>query len=97
MPKSLTTSETNILRPEDFDPPLKRKEATVPVYWTLEEIATEIGMTSRKVRYDVTGRPEYNVEPSLKAYKIGQSFLVPEVEALKYIYKHRNSKNSQKA
>ncbi|EAZ88055.1 hypothetical protein CY0110_00840 [Crocosphaera chwakensis CCY0110] len=26
MPKSLTTSENNILRPEDFDPPLKRKE-----------------------------------------------------------------------
>ena len=94
MLNSLTTPEPMVLRPENFDLPLKRKEATVPGYWTLEEIAAEIGMTPRKVRYDVTGRPSHNLNPSLKAYKIGQSFLVPEADALEYIFKHRIRKKS---
>ena len=38
MSNSLTTLEHNVLRPEDFDPPLKRKKATIPGYWTVEEI-----------------------------------------------------------
>ncbi len=94
MPKSLTTSENNILRPEDFDPPLKRKEATIPGYWTLEEISGEIGMTSRKIQYDILGRPAVGLEPSLKGYKVAQVFLVPDADALEYIQKYRNRKKS---
>jgi hypothetical protein len=94
MPNPLPTPEPMVLRPSDFDPPLKRKEPTIPGYWTMEEIAAELGVTSRKVRYDVTGRPEVNLKPSLKAYKIGQSLLVPEADALEYIFKHRTRKKS---
>ena len=94
MPKSLTTSEPIVLSPEDFDPPLKRKEPTIPGYWTIEEIANEIGVTTRRVRYDITGRPESNLEPSLKAYRIGKSLLVAERDALEYIQKWRKRKKS---
>ncbi len=94
MPKSLTTSEPIVLRPEDFDPPLKRKEPKVPGYWTLEEIGSEIGMSSRKVQYDVLGRPESGLKPSLKAYKVARVFLVPDKDALQYIQRYRNRKKS---
>jgi hypothetical protein len=94
MPNSLATTEPMVRNPSDFDPPLKRIELTVPGYWTIDEIAAELGVTGRKVRYDVTGRPEHNLEPSLKAYKIGQSLLVPDADALDYIFKHRTRKKS---
>ena len=95
MPKSLTTLENNILCPEDFDPPLKRKEPSVPYYWTVDEIAEELGVTVRKVQYDVKGNPQRNSPPRLKAYKAGIVFLVPESDALEYIwqYRQRNKKS----
>ena len=89
MSNSLTTLEHNVLRPEDFDPPLKRKKATIPGYWTIEEIANEIGVTPRRVRYDITGRPQDKIEPSLEAYRIGNSLLVAEQNALEYIQRQR--------
>ncbi|EHJ15250.1 hypothetical protein CWATWH0003_0094 [Crocosphaera watsonii WH 0003] len=54
MPKSLTTSETNILRPKDFEPPLKRKKATVPGYLMIDELAAETGHSIRfhSIRYN---------------------------------------------
>ena len=94
MPKSLTTSEPIVLSPEDFDPPLKRKKPTVPYYWTLEEISKEIGCSIRKIQYDITGRSNINLKPSLLAYKAGPTFLVPNDKALAYIQKHRNRKKS---
>jgi len=94
MPNPLAPPEPMVRNSSDFDPPLKRIEPTVPGYWTIDEIAAELGMTGRKVRYDVTGRPELNLEPSLKAYKIGQSLLVPDADALDYIFKHRIRKKS---
>jgi hypothetical protein len=94
MPNSLTTPEPMVLHPSDFDPPLKRKEPTVPGYWTLEEIAAEIGMTSRKVQYDVLGRPKIGLKPSLKAYKVAKVLLVPNEDALEYIQRYRNRKKS---
>ena len=95
MPKSLTTSEPNILRPEDFDPPLKRKEPSVPYYWTVDELAAELGVTDRKVQYDVKGNPQRNTPPRLKACQAGMAFLVPEADALEYIwqYRQRNQKS----
>ena len=89
MPNSLTISENIILSPSDFDPPLKRKEATIPGYWTIEEIANEIGVTPRRIRYDITGRPETNLKPSLEAYRIGKSLLIAEQNALEYIQRRR--------
>ncbi|ACK74177.1 hypothetical protein PCC7424_5618 (plasmid) [Gloeothece citriformis PCC 7424] len=94
MPNSLTTSEPNVLHPEDFDPPLKRKEPIVPYYWTLDEIATELGVTSRRVGYDITGYPPRKIQPSLKAYKAGSLFLVPDADALAYIQRFRERKKS---
>ena len=92
MPKSLTTSKTNILRPEDFDPPLKRKEPSVPYYWTTDELAAELGVTDRKVQYDIKGKPQKNIPPKLKAYKARTVFLVPEADALEYIWQYRQLK-----
>ena len=89
MSNSLTSSEHNSVSPKDFDPPLKRKEATIPGYWTIEEIANEIGVTPRRVRYDITGRPETNLKPSLEAYRIGKSLLIAEQNALEYIERQR--------
>ncbi|MGK7879169.1 MAG: DNA-binding protein [Crocosphaera sp.] len=89
MSNSLTSSEHNVVSPKDFDPPLKRKEATIPGYWTVEEIANEIGVTPRRVRYDITGKPESKIEPSLEAYKIGKSLLIAEQNALEYIQRRR--------
>ncbi len=89
MPKSLTTSETNILRPEDFDPPLKRKEATVPGYWMIDELSAETGYSIRKIQYDITGNPQRKTPPKLKGYKAGSIFLVPDADALAYIKQYR--------
>ena len=84
-----TELKPTTLTEKDFNPPLKRKEAQVPGYWTLEEIAVEIGMTSRKVQYDVLGRPEIGLMPFLKAYKVAKVLLVPDWAALEYISKLR--------
>lgn len=85
MPKPLTTSENNILHPEDFDPPLKRKEATVPGYWMIDELSAETGYSIRKIQYDITGKPQSKTPPKLKGYKAGAAFLVPDADALAYI------------
>jgi hypothetical protein len=74
---------------EDFDPPLKRKKATVPYYWTLDEIASELGCSIRKVQYAVTGRADIKQPPLLEAYKAGPTFLVPDNSALEYIKNNR--------
>ena len=84
-----TDSRPTAITEKDFNLPLKRQQAAVPGYWTLEEIAKEIGMTSRKVRYDILGRPEIGLEPFLKAYKVSKLFLVPYNAALEYISKTR--------
>jgi hypothetical protein len=89
---SLSAPEPMVLNPEDFDPPLKRKEPSVPYYWTLDEIATELGVTARKVQYDVKGNPQRNTPPKLKAYQAGMAFLVPESDALEYIWQYRQRK-----
>ena len=93
MPKSLTTSENNILRPEDFDPPLKRKEPSVPYYWSVGEIATEVGVTPRRIQYEIKGNPRLkDKSPRLKAYKIGAVLLVPDADALEFIWNYRQRK-----
>ena len=89
MPKSLTTSENNVLRPEDFDQPLKRKEATVPGYWMIDELSAETGYSVRKIQYDIAGNPKSKTPSKLKGYKAGPTFLVPDAEALAYIKQHR--------
>jgi hypothetical protein len=94
MPNSPTSSKPMALHPSDFDPPLKRKEPKLPGYWTLEEIATEIGMTSRKVQYDVLGRPAIKLKPNLKGYLVAKVLLVPDEDALAYIQKYRNRNKS---
>ena len=86
-PKPATLTE------KDFNPPLKRKEPTIPGYWTIEEIANEIGTSLRKVRYDITGYPAGGIKPSLKAYKAGQLLLVPDSAAFEYIQRPRRKKS----
>lgn len=71
---------------DDFDPPLKREEAAIPGYWTVEELANELGVGVRKVQHDISG----DRKTHLKAYRHAKSYLVPEQDALQYIWKLRN-------
>jgi transcriptional antiterminator len=84
-----------IIKPEDFEPPLKRKEPTVPGYWTVEEIAQELGVSTRKVLYDITGNVKLRIHPKFKrAYKLGPYYLIHENEALEYLWSQDKSKKS---
>ena len=42
MPDSQSTPEPMVLHPQDFDPPIKRKEPLIPGYWTIDELAAEL-------------------------------------------------------
>lgn len=53
---------------KEIDPPLKRGEPAIPHYWTVEELAAELGVTESKVQYDIKGNPSRNQLPRLKAY-----------------------------
>ena len=94
MPNFLATPEPMVLLPSDFEEPLQRKEPSLPGYWTLEEIADEIGLSSRTVGYDVTGRPEKNIQPNLKAFRVGRILFVTDEDALDYIKRYRERKKS---
>ncbi|WP_041934469.1 helix-turn-helix domain-containing protein [Gloeothece verrucosa] len=80
------------IKPEDFDPPLKRKEPAVPGYWTVEELATELGVSTRYVHYLIKGDPKKGVRIRLKAYNAGNSLLVSDLDAFKYLWEVRQSK-----
>ena len=80
------------LKPFDFEPPLKRKEAAVPGYWTVEELAEELGVTVRYVQYLIKGKPKENKPPQINAYKAGFTYLVADIDALEYIKKARYMK-----
>jgi predicted transcriptional regulator len=89
-----TLSQAIEIKPEDFEPPLKRKEAAVPGYWTVEEMAEELGVTTRYVQYLIKGDPKKGTHPRLNAYKAGPTFLVSETDALSYFWKVRQLKNN---
>ena len=86
MPPVIDKQSELSLTSEDFDPPLKREKATIPGYWTVEELANELGSTVRKVQYDING----DTKTLLKAYRIGKSFLIADQDALQYLFKLRN-------
>ncbi len=68
-----------ILTEKDCDPPLKRKEAAVLGYWTLDELATELALTVRKVQYDVKDNS------NIKVYKAGKTYLLNDFDALERV------------
>lgn len=70
---------------QDFDPPLKRKAPTIPGYWTVEELASELDVSGQTVLHDIRGRQDRNVEPCLKAVTYGRYFFVAEEDALPYL------------
>jgi hypothetical protein len=89
---TLTLSQAIEIKPEDFEPPLKRKEAAVPGYWTVEEMAEELSVSIRKVQLDITGNEKLRVRAKLKAIKVGPIFLIPERDAMEYIQQQRKAK-----
>jgi hypothetical protein len=91
-----TEQRPAVLTEKDFDPPLKRSKCIVPGYWTIEEIANELEVTTRRVRYDVTGLPSRNIKPNLDTYQIGRFFLISDENALEYIQRFRNRKKVKK-
>jgi transcriptional antiterminator len=90
-----TQSKPAELTEKDFYPPLKRSRCIVPGYWTIEEIANELEVTTRRVRYDVTGLSSRNIKPNLDAYQIGRFFLISDENALDYIQRFRNRKKAK--
>jgi AraC-like DNA-binding protein len=80
------------IKPEDFDPPLKRKEVAVPGYWTVEELAEELGVSTRYVQYLIKGNLKNRIKARLKAYKAGPTFLVADTDALEHLWEIRQSK-----
>jgi transcriptional regulator with XRE-family HTH domain len=87
LPHSMT------IKPEDFNPPLKRKKPTVPYYWTVEELAEELGVSIRYVQYLVKGNPSRRTSPKIKAYKMGLGYLIADQDALDYLWQARRSQN----
>ena len=81
-----TESKPAGLTKKDFDPPFKRDQAAVPGYWTLDEIATELKVTVRKVQYDIKD------DHAIKIYKAGKTSLLCDSDALKYIDQNRRKK-----
>ncbi|PSF29076.1 DNA-binding protein [Aphanothece hegewaldii CCALA 016] len=82
------------IKPEDFEPPLKRKEAAVPGYWTVEEIAQELEVSIRYIHYLIKGDPRRKTPTRLKAYNAGKSLLIADQDALQYFWKVRQSKKT---
>jgi hypothetical protein len=89
---TLTVAADMGISPDDFDPPLKRTEAAVPGYWTVEELAAELGVTIRYVQYLIKGDPRKKNPDRLKAYRAGVTFLVADADALSYLWTARQSK-----
>ena len=89
---TLASAPRVVLSPDDFSPPLKRTEATVPGYWTVEEIAEELEVNIRTIQYLITGESRKNIPPRLKAYRIGKVSLVSDTDALNYLWQRRTSK-----
>jgi plasmid maintenance system antidote protein VapI len=89
---TLSLSQSLEIQPDDFNPPLKRKEPAVPGYWTVEELAEELGVTTRYVQYLIKGNPKRGIHIRLKAYKAGPTFLISDTDALQYLWSVRQSK-----
>jgi AraC-like DNA-binding protein len=89
---TLALSNPMTIKPEDFDPPLKRKEAAVPGYWTVDEMAEELGVSIRYVHYLIKGNPKTRIRARLKAYKASSVYLIADTDALEYIKSVRCSK-----
>ena len=89
---TLTLSQAIEIKPEDFEPPLKRKEAAVPGYWTVEEMAKELGVSVRYVHYLIKGDVKRRIRIRLKAYNAGKSLLIADRDALQYLWEVRQAK-----
>ena len=80
------------IKPEDFEPPLKRKETAVPGYWTVDEMAEELGVSTRYVHYLIKGDLKRRIRIRLKAYNAGKSLLIADQDALQYLWEVRQAK-----
>lgn len=90
---TLALSNSIGIKPEDFNPPLKRKQALVPGYWIVEELAEELEISVRKVQMDITGYEKLGVQPKLKAIKAKTLFLISDRDVFEYIQQQRKSKD----
>ena len=97
MPPVIDKQSKLSFTPSDFDPPLKRKKPTLPGYWTIEELADELDLGTRRITYDITGYPVKKIQPTLKAYKAGSAFFIPDSDALEYIQVVRKRRSCKKS
>jgi len=92
---TLAEAYSMVISPDDFDPPLKRKEAHVPGYWSIDELAAELEVSTRFIQYRIKDDMQKK-EPMLKIFKIGSSILVSDTEALAFLREMRQSKPRRK-
>jgi hypothetical protein len=92
-PKQMTLALTPrmVLSPDDFSPPLKRTEAAVPGYWTVDELKDELDVSRRYIHYCIKGDTRKKNPIYLKNYKVGSVLLVPDSEALPFLWKMKQS------
>ena len=93
---TLAEASSMVISSDDFDPPLKRTEAAVPGYWTVEELANELGVSIRYVHYLIKGDPKNGIRIRLKAYNAGNSLLISDQDALQHLWNMRQSKKKEK-
>ena len=91
---TLASTPRMALSPDDFSPPLKRTEPSVPGYWTVDELAEELQVSRRYIHYLISGNPKRGVRIRLKAYNAGKSLLIADQDALHHIFDVRTSRST---
>ena len=86
---TIAQASSMVITPDKFDPPLKRIEPTVPGYWTVDELAAELDVSRRFIQYCIKGDLRKKNPMYLKNYKVGISLLVPDAEALVFLWNMR--------
>ena len=90
---TLATVSSMVISLEDFNPPLNRIEAAVPGYWTVEELANELGTSTRKVLYDITVKGKSGIGHKFQKHrKLGPYYLIPDDEAIPYLFQQLKQK-----
>ena len=60
-------------------------------YWTVDELAAELGWNRQKLIYAVKGRPERGKEAYLPAKKVCSVYLIADADAYAFIAKYRGA------
>ena len=68
------------------------RERLLPGYWTPQEIAEELGKSTKWVVYFIKGR--YGRPPELNAYQVYRLYFVPDADAEAFLRRHGSDESS---